>query len=855
MKLHQPTVVFRRSQEGKRPEYYVAIPRYMCEALNCWPSGGNANVSSPVIVWARLLDYAPSAQLRRTVPPASRFRLIVFPYEPPQDLNDLYRLQMRMVNRQFALFAVSWVLSLCAISLVSSTGIDSIDEFGILDTIARIEPRRKSAQYAGHTPHEAKLESLINAVVQWLAQNPNAAGEHSALMSAVGDMRDDLEIQFHLPDDVAQMASDQWAQEMVSRGVGVGDLIPAFPETGNPQGYVRIEKCFGTAEVGLRARNHQAAIHVGLPDGVDTQADLGYLYLQMPSRISGAGSALSRGKFTFLPVEGDGHSYATVGLDSRSGTLSVHLKPSGEAIAHVSVEMRSETEAGDLGGICQVLGDIGFDLRTLGDRSARVGTRCREWVDLAANVSGSPLVLLDRPLGEEFIRQRLRSSLRRRPLVHIAWPHDLRPSSGCIALRCSCERGTADARCPRGNAFSEECTAVRARLSGDRNTRLATRWPADPGTHTSVVALRRQGRVRTTVLERTTAWVERPLGGRRAARFSHTSPLSSIITKTLTVASSLQDMSAFVCGELFRQTTSPEPLRYAGPVIREGETATLYIWTTKGTRQRQITWGDELGRGRAGRVFGAESRQQFCGISSWAVKVPPPFLLMQELKTLVYSLPRDTAPLTRIAQLKGPGAAEKWVILMERLRGSSLDKELMEESAIPSFRQVLEALRAVASHIASWQTAGIVHWDIKPANVFRLRTGGIRLVDPGLIGSLGTDGQCQANVEWELADRIQDAFGSWYHVAPEIKKHRPTTNRTPVYSWGALACNLLGDPRALDVENQRIKPRFPEWASVLLGDRFGDLVTACLQENPAERPLPGRLSSLMAQILRRVVDA
>lgn len=119
-------------------------------------------------------------------------------------------------------------------------------------------------------------------------------------------------------------------------------------------------------------------------------------------------------------------------------------------------------------------------------------------------------------------------------------------------------------------------------------------------------------------------------------------------------------------------------------------------------------------------------------------------------------------------------------------------------------RQRLDLFLAIADAVAIAHAAGVLHKDIKPANILveggpgewrvRLSDFGIgRLAEPDRLDRLGITGQGLT-----LTDNVGSELGSGtlHYAAPEVLGGQPSTTRSDVYALGVLLFQVLaGDVR------------------------------------------------------------
>lgn len=122
-----------------------------------------------------------------------------------------------------------------------------------------------------------------------------------------------------------------------------------------------------------------------------------------------------------------------------------------------------------------------------------------------------------------------------------------------------------------------------------------------------------------------------------------------------------------------------------------------------------------------------------------------------------------------------------WYIAMEYLEGSSLQHILSRSGPMPPGRAAL-VLADAARGLAAAHEAGIIHRDVKPANLMLTRRGRCKVVDFGLVKLDSADNPF----------RDDDVLlGTPYYMAPEIILHKGATPLSDIYSLGATLYALL----------------------------------------------------------------
>jgi eukaryotic-like serine/threonine-protein kinase len=129
--------------------------------------------------------------------------------------------------------------------------------------------------------------------------------------------------------------------------------------------------------------------------------------------------------------------------------------------------------------------------------------------------------------------------------------------------------------------------------------------------------------------------------------------------------------------------------------------------------------------------------------------------------------------------------AERPFLVMEYIDGAALSRDSAAGAHVDAdtlARELLDALK----HI---HEAGIVHRDVKPANVLVGPDGRPRLTDFGI---------ALAGDSTELTETGQ-VIGTLRYLAPEVARGRPATAQSDLYSLGVLLSDVLGGAESPDL--------------------------------------------------------
>ena len=143
-------------------------------------------------------------------------------------------------------------------------------------------------------------------------------------------------------------------------------------------------------------------------------------------------------------------------------------------------------------------------------------------------------------------------------------------------------------------------------------------------------------------------------------------------------------------------------------------------------------------------------------------------------------------------------------IVMELLRGRDL-KETLRERALLPHPEALRILADAARGVAAGHRAGIVHRDVKPANVFLMGDGAVvetvKILDFGIAKPLEDD-----------PEHALTTIGSLPHspayASPEqLDVHQPLTASSDVYQLGLIGYELPGGAAPVRRGGARRHPR------------------------------------------------
>ena len=166
-----------------------------------------------------------------------------------------------------------------------------------------------------------------------------------------------------------------------------------------------------------------------------------------------------------------------------------------------------------------------------------------------------------------------------------------------------------------------------------------------------------------------------------------------------------------------------------------------------------------------------------------------------------------------------------WFIVMELLTGESLATRL-RDTAHPGLprQNALAAAASIAEALAHAHTRGIVHGDVKPANIFVTTTGEVRLFD------FGVAPQAHEPAEPTTATRA--------YASPEVLNGEQPQARDDVFSFACVAYEMLTgmNPRARGAAQAAERAGDLLWRPIGLDEAHWQVVTRGLDLRRSQRP-------------------
>jgi hypothetical protein len=233
-------------------------------------------------------------------------------------------------------------------------------------------------------------------------------------------------------------------------------------------------------------------------------------------------------------------------------------------------------------------------------------------------------------------------------------------------------------------------------------------------------------------------------------------------------------------------------------IAREAEAVPSTVFAGEGDERYRV--GEEIGRGGMGVVFRAFDPR-----------------LDREVIVQVFDIVEDHG--------------EIWIVL-ELIDGTDMGARVRETGSMAP-TEVAEIGTEVASALAYAHSRGLLHRDVKPANVLLSAQGQVKLTDFGIAKLLGPEGG---------RTHSGQVIGSPRYMSPEQRRGAPLDERTDIYSLGVtlyeMMTGLVPDSHEPDRIREALTISGPPPASGFtdLPVELDQLVMEMLAESPHDRP-------------------
>jgi len=249
----------------------------------------------------------------------------------------------------------------------------------------------------------------------------------------------------------------------------------------------------------------------------------------------------------------------------------------------------------------------------------------------------------------------------------------------------------------------------------------------------------------------------------------------------------------------------------------------------------------ELGRGGMGVVYRAEDPTLGREVAVKVILTPADHPLDPELESRFLREARLAARISHPGVVTVHDAGSDGGVLylvMELVEGESL-KQRLDGGFWPSRAQALGLVAQVADAVAAAHVLGVVHRDVKPANILLTRDGRVKVSDFGIAKAVGDATEMT---------RAGTTLGSPAYMAPEQVRGEPLDTRVDLFSLGVVLYELLlrRRPFASDTITTLVyqilnhDPLNDPETLRALGPATAELLARCLAKDPAERVADAR---------------
>lgn len=173
-----------------------------------------------------------------------------------------------------------------------------------------------------------------------------------------------------------------------------------------------------------------------------------------------------------------------------------------------------------------------------------------------------------------------------------------------------------------------------------------------------------------------------------------------------------------------------------------------------------------------------------------------------------------------------PDADDQWWVVMEYVAGANLREVLDDHPAGLSEPEVRRWITAIAAGVNHLHTAGLVHRDLKPGNVFD-DGGTVKIGDYGLSKFISTSHR----------GGHTESVGTFHYMAPEIGRGH-YGREIDIYAMGVVLYELLTGRVPFDGESTheiivKHMTALPDMTGI--AQPYRSTIETCLQKDPAKR--------------------
>jgi serine/threonine protein kinase len=189
-------------------------------------------------------------------------------------------------------------------------------------------------------------------------------------------------------------------------------------------------------------------------------------------------------------------------------------------------------------------------------------------------------------------------------------------------------------------------------------------------------------------------------------------------------------------------------------------------------------------------------------------------------------------------------------VFAEYVEGGSLSdwigtKKLYEGGPEKALERILDISIQFAWGLQFAHEQGLVHQDVKPANVMMTPDGTAKVTDFGLARARGVAGERSMTGTADKGRSILVSAGGMTpaYCSPEQAAKQPLSRRTDIWSWGLSVLEMftgevtwLAGQSALPVLEEYLRGEETERPAPKMPTQVAELLRHCFEENPEARP-------------------
>ncbi len=263
----------------------------------------------------------------------------------------------------------------------------------------------------------------------------------------------------------------------------------------------------------------------------------------------------------------------------------------------------------------------------------------------------------------------------------------------------------------------------------------------------------------------------------------------------------------------------------------------------------------EIGAGGLGRVFEASDLWLERPV---AVKILRPGLRADMEGMLGEARAAAALNHPNICTVHDVGREEGLPVLSMELLGGETLRARLERGALAA-GEVVAVARQLAAALAASHAEGIVHGDLKPANVMITEDGTVKVLDFGIARRVPPPSADEVAPEPQSGEDAGDVglvriTGTLSYLSPERLDGSPAERPADVFAFGLILWEMLMGKGALRGGNYalvvfQLKNLDPVHRCAELPAPFDTLVAPCLEPSPADRPTMVELVRSLAALV------